>query len=206
MNDSRDAVQLAQTLIDVGREFHMRGWVPATAGNFSVRLDEERCLITVSGRHKGRLNADDFMEMRLDGEPLSPGKRASAETGLHLALYRSDAQTGCVLHTHSVASTVLSRISMESSVELSDMEVLKAFPGIDTHETSLKLPVFPNDQDIPRLAHTVDDWFEKNPPVPGYLIKGHGLYAWGADVNEAMTHAEALEFLLDCELRLRQVD
>ena len=39
-----------QTQIQSGRFFHTRGWVPATAGNFSFRVNEKILAVTVSGR------------------------------------------------------------------------------------------------------------------------------------------------------------
>ena len=44
-----------------------------------------------------------------------------------------------------------------------------------------------------------------NGPMWGYLIDGHGLYAWGRDMAEARRHLEAFEFLLGCELELRKL-
>jgi len=38
-----------------------------------------------------------------------------------------------------------------------------------------------------------------------YLIEGHGLYTWGATVDDAVRHIEALEFMLECELWLRRI-
>ncbi len=40
-------------IIAAGRRMDTRGWVPATAGNISVRLDANRIAITRSGGHKG---------------------------------------------------------------------------------------------------------------------------------------------------------
>src|SRR5262249_24069364 len=77
-------------LIRAGRLFFERGWVPATAGNFSARLDESHLVITASGRHKGELDADGFLLVGLDGEVLSRGRKPSAETALHLQLYRRE--------------------------------------------------------------------------------------------------------------------
>ena len=76
------------SVIDAGRLFHSRGWVPATAGNFSVRLDSKSLAVTTSGRHKGELTADDFMRVDLQGRALDKNQRASAETLLHCQLYR----------------------------------------------------------------------------------------------------------------------
>ena len=189
-------------LVAAGRLFHARGWVPATAGNFSVRVDARSCAVTVSGRHKGELKTADFMRVDLSGKPLSRGK-SSAETLLHCQLYRHDPACGAVLHTHSPASTVLSRA--HDTIRLEHYELLKIFAGIETHETAVEVPVFENDQDIARLARVVEAHMGTGEAVHAYLIRGHGLYAWGRTVAEARHRVEALEFLFECELQERRL-
>jgi methylthioribulose-1-phosphate dehydratase len=193
----------AQALIEAGRHADRHHWVPATSGNFSARLDDGTFAITVSGAHKGRLQRDQIMRLGADGRPLD-GKRPSAETLLHLQLYRRDAGINCVLHTHSVDATVLSRIAGDDLI-IDGMEVLKAFPGIDTHLTRVRVPVFPNDQDMDRLSKVVVARLDEGIDVPAYLIAGHGLYAWGDSVEAALRHVEALEFLFRCELETRRI-
>ncbi|MGH8441604.1 MAG: methylthioribulose 1-phosphate dehydratase [Nevskiaceae bacterium] len=188
-------------VIDAGRLFHSRGWVPATAGNFSVRLDAKSLAVTTSGRHKGELTANDFMRVDLAGRALDKDKRASAETLLHCQLYAHAPQIGAVLHTHSPASTVLSR--RHDSVRLEGYELLKIFEGIQTHETAVEVPVFENDQDIARMSRVVDAHMKTGRARHAYLIRGHGLYAWGRTVSEARHRVEALEFLFECELAER---
>lgn len=194
----------AAQLIAAGRVCFERGWVPATAGNFSARLDDRHMAITVSGRHKGELTADDLMVVDLDGNVISEGKRPSAEAFLHIIMYRRSPDIGAVLHTHSVNATVLSRLSPQG-LTLTDYEVLKALPDIDTHQTALHVPVFANDQDIRQLAARVDDLMNREPGIAGYLIEGHGLYTWGRDVAAARCHMEAFEFLLECEMAMRRL-
>jgi len=184
-------------LVAAGRLLHARSWVPATAGNFSVRLDAKRLAVTVSGRHKGELTTADFMAVDLQGKALGKGK-SSAETLLHCQLYRQLPDAGAVLHTHSPASTVLSRA--HDSIRLAGYELLKIFAGIETHETAVEIPVFENDQDIARLARVVEAHMKTGVATHGYLIRGHGLYAWGTTVDEARHRVEALEFLFECEL------
>lgn len=192
----------AQALIDAGRLFHQRGWVPATGGNFSARLDAQCMLITASGCHKGELTVDDFLVADFNGQPLRETRRkTSYETGLHTQLYKHDAQIGAVLHTHSVANTLLSM--QLTSIHLRGYELLKLLPGITTHDVAVEIPVFTNDQDIARLAATVDAAMKKNPRIPAYVIAGHGLYAWGDHVAQARWRVEALEFMFDCELQAR---
>jgi len=192
----------AEALVRAGVQLFARGWVPATSGNFSARLPGGDVAITVSGRHKGQLTADDIMRIDGAGRPLGTSKRPSAETLLHTALYARYPEVGAVLHTHSRNATLLSR-KVKGLVVLENYELLKAFRGIDTHATSVAVPVFPNDQDIPRLSAQVETWLDSHPRTWGYLIAGHGLYTWGVDVDETLLHLEAFEFLFDCELHSR---
>ncbi|HUR42432.1 MAG TPA: methylthioribulose 1-phosphate dehydratase [Verrucomicrobiae bacterium] len=187
-------------LVSAGRMFHARGWVPATAGNFSVRLSPKSLAVTVSGRHKGELAMADFMAVDLDGKALGKGK-SSAETLLHCQLYRHSPEAGAVLHTHSPASTVLSRA--HDTILLEGYELLKIFEGIQTHDAAVEVPVFENDQDIARLSRVVDAHMRSGQAAHAYLIRGHGLYAWGRTVAEARHRVEALEFLFECELNER---
>lgn len=189
---------LTHALIAAGELFHRRGWVPATGGNFSARLDDGQMLITASGWHKGELRPEAFLVADLDGRPQDPARKASYETLLHCQVYRHDPGAGSVLHTHSIANTVLSR--RHDSIRLAGYELLKLLPGIQTHEVAVEVPVFENDQDIARLAARVDQWFKTHGGAAAYLIRGHGLYAWGADVAQARHRVEALEFMLECEL------
>lgn len=193
-----------EALIQVGRYADQRGWVPATSGNFSVRLDDESIAVTVSGVHKGQLGPTDVMRVDLHGRPLED-KRPSAETLLHAQLYRHDANIACVLHTHSVNATVLSRLTQGSALHIEQMEVLKAFPGIATHQTDVEIPVFANDQDMERLSRLVAERLEAGLAVPAYLLAGHGLYTWGDSVAATLRHLEALEFLFQCELEIRRL-
>ena len=191
---------LASQLIDAGRFIHGRGWVPATSGNFSARLSDGRIAITVSGRHKGALTPDDIMLIDADSRSLD-GRKPSAETHLHTAIYRRYPQAGAVLHPHSPGAVLASRI-FPDEVILEGFELLKALPGIDTHEARISLPVFPNDQDISRLAAKVETYIDTHGDIYGYIIAGHGFYTWGNTVGEALRHVEALEFLFDIQTRL----
>lgn len=192
-------------IVEAGRRMDRRGWVPATAGNISVRLDAARFAITRSGGHKGYLDAADVMQAGIGGQALTPG-RASAETGLHAQLYRILPQVGAVVHGHSVANTVLSLLPAgegRGHVRFAGLEILKAFEGHFTHDMSVDVPVFANDQDIGRLAATIEPHLAAGLPL-GYLLAGHGCYIWGPDMPTALARLEGLEFLLACELEMRR--
>ena len=189
-----------------GVEFAARGWTPATSSNFSMRIDDDTVAVTVSERDKGALEPSDVLAVALDGKPLDPGQRPSAEAALHLQIYRRLPATGVVLHTHSQNQTVSSRLFANPGViSLHGWELQKAITGYTTHDSRLDLPVFPNSQDMRDIEARVDAWLDAGKPLYAYLIEGHGLYTWGHNMPEAKRHLEALEFLLACELDLKRL-
>lgn len=190
---------VAAQLIDAGRELHAMGMVPATSGNFSALLDDGHIAITVSGRHKGKLTESDIMLLRPDGSAMDD-RRPSAEAGLHLQLYRRFPGIRAILHPHSQAATLTARMQADKIV-LKGYELLKAFDGIATHQTSMSVPIFDNDQDIVRLARVVDTCMQSDDSIQAYIIRGHGFYCWAATVESALRHCEALEFLLQAEFK-----
>jgi len=194
-----DAVQ---DVVQAGRRMDQRGWVPATAGNLSRRLADGRIAITRSGGHKGFLTEQDVIEIDPQGRPLDASQKSSAETLLHTQLYAFDPAIGAVLHGHSVAATVLSMMDPAPAITLAGYELLKVFEGQSTHETSIDVPVFDNDQDIARLAGVIAPSLGGMPA--GYVIRGHGVYVWGRDMAMALARLEGLEFLLACELERRK--
>lgn len=201
MTASRDT--LSQAIIDAGRFLYSRGWSPATSSNYSARLSASEALLTVSGKHKGELTPADLLAVDMQGTSLEPGKKPSAETLLHTQLYRWQPAIGAVLHTHSVNATVLSRLTPADVLVFTDYELQKAFVGVTSHEGEVRVPIFDNDQDIARLAAKVQPWLEAHPECVGYLIRGHGLYTWGAQMSDALRQVEAFEFLFECELKVR---
>ena len=195
----------ASEIVTATRELAAAGMTPATSSNFSMRLDDRHAAITVSGRDKGRLSDADIMVVDFEGRAVGSDHRPSAETLLHTQLYRRFAEIGCVLHTHSVVQTVASRVhAAAGEVRLEGYELLKAFQGNTTHDDAIDLPVLPNSQDMPTLAAQVDALLDHR-CMWGYLIEGHGLYAWGADMPMARRHLDAFEFLLACDLETRKL-
>ncbi|HEV7458681.1 MAG TPA: methylthioribulose 1-phosphate dehydratase [Roseococcus sp.] len=183
-----------------GRRMDQRGWVPATAGNISLRLADGRIAITRSGFHKGFIPEDGVMAVDVHGRPEASNLRPSAETGLHCGIYRRFPAARAALHGHSVPATVLSRRGGDH-LELAGYELLKAFPGLPTHEARIRLPILDNDQDITRLQARVEQVWDATPDAPpGYLLRGHGVYVWAEDMPGALLRLEALEFMLACEL------
>jgi methylthioribulose-1-phosphate dehydratase len=204
------AAAQAEALTNAMADIHRRGWCDGTGGNFSCVVQREplRLLMAPSGVDKGQVAPGDLIEVDGAGCVLRGHGRASAETLLHLAIV-SHTGAGAVLHTHSQAGTLLSGHFGPSSEDtaamrpllLADLEMLKGLEGIQTHATSVAVPVLANDQDLQALSQRAAPHLQEAPH--GLLIAGHGLYAWGRDLPTARRHLEILEFLL--EQRWRQL-
>lgn len=194
-----DLAPATAAILAVGRRLDARGLAPATSGNYSMRLADGSIAITVSGAHKGRLTPTQVMRVDAAGTALD-GKKPSAETPLHTLVYAIDPKAGAVLHTHSIAGTVLSRaLAGQSEIRLAGYELLKVFPGIGTHDTMVALPLVENSQDMAALAAELRPILAGQALlIPAFYIRGHGLYAWGATMEAAECVAEACEFLLAC--------
>lgn len=196
--------QQLSALVEACHWIGLRGWAPATGGNMSVREDANACWLSESGRDKGTLTEADFLQVDIATNLAPSGRNPSAETGLHTLIYRLFPKAGAVLHVHTVNATVLSRIEKSAELVLHGYEMQKSLRGQGSHLDSVAIPVFENDQDIDALARRIEHYACERPLSYGFLLRGHGLTCWGRDVAEARRHLEGLEFLFECELRLRQ--
>jgi methylthioribose-1-phosphate isomerase len=199
----------SEVLAGQSRDLYLRGWMPGTSGNLSVRLPgpAPRALITGSGLDKGDLGPGDMVLVdALTGQAAGPagdGPRPSAETAIHAAVYRSVAEAGAVVHAHSPYATALARrVGAEdrlSWLPLRDLELLKGLGLADPSRTDL--PVFPNWPDVARIADDVAGHLAGFPTAPpALLITDHGITVWGRDLAQARNRLECVEAM--CHLLL----
>lgn len=204
MTHDPDFKMVAEQLVQIARWASRMGWAPATSTNYSVRLPDAAapayCAITSLGVDKATIEVEHILSIDQHGNPIDvDGLKPSAETPLHLLLYRMMG-AGAVLHTHSLPAALLSQLARdEGQVLLSGWELLKGLSGIDTHEVEISLPVFPNSQDMQALSRCIEQSLSRERARYGFLLAGHGLYAWGKDIPEAKRHLEVLEYLLQCQ-------
>lgn len=192
--------KLASELAEAGREFYRRGWVLGTSGNFSMLLARRplRISVTASGIEKGNLDETNFLELDDDAEILQGFGKPSAETLLHLCIYRHVPRARSILHTHSVWGTILSDHYYESGfIEIEGYEMLKGLSGVTTHEHRERVPIVDNSQDYVALSHVIENVLRENPECHGIYLRRHGLYTWGETVADAKRHVEIFEFLFE---------
>jgi methylthioribose-1-phosphate isomerase len=186
----------ADEIVALTRSLYQQGWMPGTSGNVSVRHPTRpgQVLITASGRSKGELTTRDVVCLDLEsGGAAWPGQPpASAETAIHLAVYRNSG-AGAVIHAHSPYATAATPADQSRrSIRLAGFELLK---GLRMHTADpLEFPVFPNWPDVSRIAEEVDEHLERVAAAPpGLLIANHGITVWGRDLTEARNRLECLE-------------
>jgi len=200
--DTRFA-EAAACLAEIGKGFYERGWVLGTSGNFSAVISREplRLAITSTGLDKGTLTPAHFLEIDNAANVVQGDGRPSAEALLHLAIARG-LDVGAILHTHSVWSTVLSGShASQGGIALEGFEMLKGLEGVRTHKHREWLPILENSQDMIELGERVSKILRGSPGIHGFLLQEHGLYTWGASLQEAKRHVEILEFLMEVLVR-----
>lgn len=189
-----------QELADAGREFHRRGWTLGTSGNFSILLARRplRICVTASGIDKGTIDETNFLELDDDAEILQGFGKPSAETLIHLTIYRFMPRARSILHTHSVWGTILSDVFFErGAIEIEGYEMLKGLAGVQTHEHKEVVPIVENSQDYIALAHVIENVIRDAHGLHGIYLRRHGLYTWGDTAAEARRHVEIFEFLFE---------
>jgi len=224
-------------LAALGARYHRAGWLMGTSGNLSARViaddhGDDRVVVSASGKDKGELGPEDFVELDLRGEVLAAGDsghgaraRPSAEASIHLALYRTRPKARVALHVHTVASTLASpdpdaplprplHADLAAThptshgvqhLRFTGLELIKGWDLWDEGALA-DLPYFPNWPHVPDIAHDVERYYQHHADarVPALLIAHHGITAWGADFFSANRHLEVTEFLCQVALSRRR--
>lgn len=208
MAQTLDDLTPRAALVEIARDFHARSWMSGTAGNLSARADNEHFWITASGKPKGRLDEDDFLLVRMRDGAVAEKRRAadkpSAETSIHVALYRLFPGARVVLHGHSVEGVFAARRAKKGAkaLRLPPLEMVKGF-GIWQQNPKVDLPLFENILDVAKIAKEIETRFRKSPPaVTALMIRDHGPTVWGASLQEAYNRFEILDFLLRVAARV----
>jgi methylthioribulose-1-phosphate dehydratase len=207
MAGTLDVLEPRAALAEIASDFHARGWMSGTAGNLSARVDDGHFWITASGKPKGRLDADDFMLVRVMDGAVVEKRRAedkpSAETSIHAALYRCFASARACLHGHTVAACLAGDRAKKgaNSLRLPPIEMIKGF-DIWQQNPRVDLPLFDNTLDVTKIAKLLEARFSKSSPaITALMIRGHGPTVWGAGLQEAYNRFEILEFVLQYAAR-----
>jgi L-fuculose-phosphate aldolase len=169
-----------ETLIEVGRDLYAHHLVTSHGGNLSLRRPAGGALITATGAMLGRLDGSTIVAIDGGGAPLKAGTRApSSDTAVHVAIYAAHPQAGAVLHAHpahAVARTVASTADVLVPANFEAEVLLGSVPVIGGEG-----PAPP--EAVAAALHE----------CPIVLVRGHGSFAVGPDLWQALNYTSALE-------------
>lgn len=166
----------------VGKLLYDRGYVAANDGNISVKVAEDRLLITPSGVSKGRMTPEMLLVTDLDGTVVEGDRHPSSEGKMHLEVYRGRADVNAVVHAHPPVSTAFAvcRRGLETPylselvAGLGQVPCTPSFAMLSTEE----------------VPQSVRPYLEDHNAL---LLANHGALAWGGDLWEAFDRLETVE-------------
>ncbi len=181
-------------LISAAHSFSRMGWLLATSGNFSRRIDSKRFYITKSGKDKGELAPEDFLEI-VNGDTTCADGKASAETCIHHTLYQRFEDAQAIYHVHEPYAGLCGRRDFQDTQTLfSGWEMIKGL-GV-WEDVGVGIPIFSNHLDVQKIADEIEAFFDGEPAqVPVINIVGHGIYVWGDTPALTRAHLEAAAYL-----------
>lgn len=198
MNFSTDNAAVREEICRIGASLFARGYVHASAGNISVRLDDG-FLITPTDACLGFLQPEELAFVDANGTQRT-GQRASKTLALHQAIYAAaqglSPSTRCVIHTHSTHLVALSLggkplpspLGAELLPPITPYFVMKVghVPLIDYHR--------PGDPEVAKVvAATVARYAEQGLPLRAVMLSRLGPNVWHDTPAQAMATLEELE-------------
>lgn len=170
--------------VNLARSLFERGYTVGGAGNLSVRLDNQRILVTPTGSSLGRLKAETLSVLDLDGNLLS-GDKPSKESVFHLAMYRKNPDCNAIVHLHSTYLTALSCLE-----NLNCENAMQAFTPYYVMRVG-KLPVIPYYK--PGDVNIARELGERTLNGKAFLLANHGVVVTGKNLVDAIDNTEELE-------------
>jgi L-fuculose-phosphate aldolase len=160
---------------------HERGFVAATDGNLSVRLDHRRILATPTCMSKGMMRASDLVIVDMEERRIAGRRDVSSEIGMHLLIYRSRPDVRGVVHAHPPTATGFAAAGLALNQPL----VCEVVIGLGC----IPLARY-GTPGTPELTNALE------PLVPQYdaiLMANHGVVAYGEDLSRAYMKMEIVE-------------
>src|SRR6266567_8461643 len=173
--------KLRRDIVRFGAMLHSLGFIAATDGNLSVRLDEDRILVTPTGMSKGMMTPADLVIVDMHGDKIKGRREVTSEIGMHLLIYRMRPDVNGIVHAHPRTATGFAAAGMALNQPL----VCEVVIGLGL------IPLAPyGTPGTPELAKTLE------PLIPQYdaiLMANHGVVTYGADLQSAYMKMETVE-------------
>ena len=173
--------QHREDIVRFGRMLHQRGYVAASDGNLSVRLDHESVLSTPTGMSKGMLEPEDLVVVDMKGKKIQGRRQVSSEIGMHLLIYALRPDTHGIVHAHPTTATGYAAAGLPLNQAL-------------ISEIVLSLGCIPLARyGTPGTPELVDAITPLVPQYDAILMANHGVVTYGEDLTRAYMKMETVE-------------
>src|SRR5438270_7991199 len=173
--------KLRRDIVHFGAMLHSLGFIAATDGNLSVRLDEDRILVTPTGMSKGMMTPSDLVIVDMDGRKIKGRREVTSEIGMHLLIYRMRPDVRGIVHAHPRTATGFAAAGLALDQPL----VCEVVIGLG------QIPLAPyGTPGTPELARTLQPLI---PDFDAILMANHGVVTYGADLQSAYMKMETVE-------------
>lgn len=178
-------------IIEIGKRMYQKGYVVASEGNMSIRLSENRILVTPSGKNKGFLKDNDLVVVDLKGKKVSGNLEPSSELKMQLFVYQKRKDVNAAVHAHAPYSLAFACAHIALSQTLLPEVIM--FLG----EIPLTPYATPTTEEVP---DSLAPFIEKH---NAFLLENHGVLTIGKDIHETYSRLEMVEHLAKVSLLCR---
>jgi L-fuculose-phosphate aldolase len=184
-------VSQRRAIVHFGKLLHERGYVAATDGNLSVRLNQQSILITPTGISKGMMRPQDLVVVDDKGRKLAGSRNVSSEIALHLLIYRMRDDVNAVVHAHPMVATGYAA----AGIGLDTALVSEAFIGLGA--VPLAPYATPGTLD---LSEAIRPFVLQHQAI---LLANHGVVTYAEDLAHAYMKMELVEHFATISLVTR---
>ncbi len=178
---NKTEVEHRRDICAVGRWVHGHGYVAATDGNISVRLDGRRVLATPTLMSKGMMAPDDLVVVDTKGGHVQGRRKASSEIAMHLLIYKRRPDVHAVVHAHPPTATGYAAAGLALNQALIS-EVVLALGCIPLARYGTP--------GTPELTEALAPLVAQYDAI---LMANHGVVTYGADLLTAYMRMETVE-------------
>ncbi len=173
--------QIKPNLIEICHRLYAKGFVTATDGNVSARLENGNILATRSSINKGMATENDLVEVTLEGEQVGGSGRPSTELGMHFFIYQQRPDVRAVVHAHPTYATgfAAARLALDKCVFPEVIVGLGAIPLADYATPSTE-----------EVARSLAPFVQSSDAI---LLANHGVVTYGVNLLEAYFKMEKVE-------------
>src|SRR5512135_1250300 len=172
--------QHREDIVRFGKMLHGRGFVAATDGNLSVRLDHETVLSTATGMSKGMLEPEDVVVV-MSGRKVTGRRDVSSEIAMHLLIYKLRPDVHGIVHAHPPTATGYAAAGLPLTQALIS-EIVLALGCVPLARYATP--------GTPELTEALEPLVPQHDAI---LMANHGVVTYGSDLLQAYMKMETVE-------------